>query len=499
MGYGLGRENVANKAAVRTVLLISADATLRARLTQELTAMRWEVREAAGGAEAMALLEIEGAEAMVLDSVLPDLEVSEFAREMRTRHPVMELLRIDGVVDEAGARSPRRNELLHALRQAQQDVHGAFGESAAWALSPVAAPQISAADRLAPGDQRAVAAQEIAALPRPRNAAWPETSWRGAGMEEDGLETATLEVFKLEADGMKTAGPKSIRLAMVGHTTTGPAMVGTKRPAKAHLLEEERLELRPRAVPLPLPLPEMVGESRGMLELARLIRLVAPRTSTVLIEGETGTGKELVARAVHQLSPRVGKPFVVVNCAAIPESLLEAEVFGHTRGAFTGAMQSRTGMIESAHGGTLFLDEIGEMPLSLQAKILRFLESGELQRVGNNEIVRVDVRVLAATDEPLQQRVAEHAFRLDLYHRLAVFPVALPSLRERMEDVLPLAAHLLGKLGEEMPVKRLSPGAAMRLMEHDWPGNVRELAHVLERATILAEDRREIAREEIRF
>jgi transcriptional regulator with GAF, ATPase, and Fis domain len=248
-----------------------------------------------------------------------------------------------------------------------------------------------------------------------------------------------------------------------------------------------------------LPLPEMVGESKPMMELARLIRLVAPRSSTVLIEGETGTGKELVARAVHQLSPRAGKPFVVVNCAAIPESLLEAEIFGHTRGAFTGAMQSRTGMIESAHGGTLFLDEIGEMPLALQAKILRFLESGELQRVGNNEIVRVDARVLAATDEPLQQRVAERAFRLDLYHRLAVFPVTVSALRERMEDVLPLAAHLLVKLGDEMPVKQLSAGAAGRLMEHHWPGNVRELAHVLERATILAEDRREIARDEIRF
>jgi transcriptional regulator with GAF, ATPase, and Fis domain len=199
------------------------------------------------------------------------------------------------------------------------------------------------------------------------------------------------------------------------------------------------------------------------------------------------------------LSTRSGKPFVVLNCAAIPESLLEAELFGHTRGAFTGAVQSRTGRIEEAHGGTLFLDEIGEMPLGLQAKMLRFLESGELQRVGDNELVRVDVRVVAATHEPLQQRVDEHAFRLDLYHRLAVFPVAVPALRERMEDVLPLAAHLLGKMGEEMPVKRLSADAAARLLQHDWPGNVRELAHVLERATILAEDRREIAREEIRF
>jgi transcriptional regulator with GAF, ATPase, and Fis domain len=156
-------------------------------------------------------------------------------------------------------------------------------------------------------------------------------------------------------------------------------------------------------------------------------------------------------------------------------------------------------MIESAHGGTLFLDEIGEMPLSMQSKILRFLESGELQRVGNNEIVRVDARVLAATDEPLQQRVAEHAFRLDLYHRLAVFPVSLPALRERMEDVLPLATHLLGKLSEKMPIKRLSRGAEAKLMEHHWPGNVRELEHVLERACILAEGRTEIALEDIRF
>ena len=140
----------------------------------------------------------------------------------------------------------------------------------------------------------------------------------------------------------------------------------------------------------------MVGESAGMLELARLVRLVAPRSTSVLIEGETGTGKELVAKAVHRLSPRASKPFVVLNCAAIPESLLEAELFGHTRGAFTGAVQSRTGRIEAAHGGTLFLDEIGEMPLALQAKMLRFLESGELQRVGDNETLRVDVRVVAA-------------------------------------------------------------------------------------------------------
>ena len=248
-----------------------------------------------------------------------------------------------------------------------------------------------------------------------------------------------------------------------------------------------------------IPLPEMVGDSPGMVELARMVRLVAPTATTVLIQGETGTGKELVARAVHRLSPRANRPFLVLNCAAIPEALLEAELFGHTRGAFTGAVQSRTGRIEAAHGGTLFLDEIGEMPLALQAKMLRFLESGELQRVGDNETLHVNVRVVAASHQPLLQRSVERAFRLDLYHRLAVFPVVVPALRDRMEDVLPLAAYLLGRLGEVMPMKRLSGGGATKLMEHDWPGNVRELAHVLERGVILAEDRREIATDEIRY
>jgi transcriptional regulator with GAF, ATPase, and Fis domain len=243
----------------------------------------------------------------------------------------------------------------------------------------------------------------------------------------------------------------------------------------------------------------MVGSGPRMAELAHMVRLVAPRSTTVLIQGDTGTGKELVARAIHQLSSRASKPFVVLNCAAIPESLLEAELFGHTRGAFTGAVQSRAGRIETANGGTLFLDEIGEMPLSLQAKMLRFLESGELQRVGDNEMTRVDVRVIAASHQPLLQRAMERTFRLDLYHRLAVFPVAIPPLRDRLEDVMPLSTYLLDRLGEGMPVKRLSKCAAQRLMEHVWPGNVRELAHVLERGAILAEDRREITAAEIRF
>jgi transcriptional regulator with GAF, ATPase, and Fis domain len=246
-------------------------------------------------------------------------------------------------------------------------------------------------------------------------------------------------------------------------------------------------------------LPELVGASEPMRELARLIRLVAPRSTTVLIEGETGTGKEVVAQALHRLSERVGKPFAVLNCAAIPESLLEAELFGHTRGAFTGAVQSRTGRIEAAHGGTLFLDEIGEMPMALQAKMLRFLECGELQRVGDNETVRVDVRVIAATHQPLLEKAEERTFRLDLYHRLAVFPVEVPALRERMEDIGLLAEHFLEKMGQQMPRKRLSTEAEAKLHEHHWPGNVRELMHVLERGVILSGDRMEIGAEEIRY
>jgi len=245
-------------------------------------------------------------------------------------------------------------------------------------------------------------------------------------------------------------------------------------------------------------LPEMIGGSTVMRELARLIRLVAPRSTTVLIEGETGTGKEVVAKALHRLSTRVNKPLVVMNCAAIPEALLEAELFGHTRGAFTGAVQSRTGRIEAADGGTLFLDEIGEMPIALQAKMLRFLECGELQRVGDNHPTYVDVRVIAATHQPLEQRAEERVFRLDLYHRLAVFPIEVPPLRSRMEDLPHLAEHFLNILGRVSARKRLSAAALERLGQHAWPGNVRELMHVLERAVILSGPRSEIGLDDIR-
>jgi len=245
------------------------------------------------------------------------------------------------------------------------------------------------------------------------------------------------------------------------------------------------------------PLPEFVGSHPAMLEVSRRIRLAAPRKTTVLIEGPTGSGKELVARALHRLSPRAKNKLVALNCAAIPETLLEAELFGHARGAFTGAVQGRTGRIEAAHGGTLFLDEIGEMPLALQAKLLRFLEAGELQRIGENDPVRVDVRIVAATHRPLAKLAAEGGFRADLYYRLAVFAIHTPPLAKHMEDLEALTWHFLNRLSAESPARALTERAMGRLREYSWPGNVRELEHVLERAWILAEDRPRIDAGEI--
>jgi transcriptional regulator with GAF, ATPase, and Fis domain len=226
-----------------------------------------------------------------------------------------------------------------------------------------------------------------------------------------------------------------------------------------------------------------------------MVGLVAPRETTVLITGESGTGKDLVAQAVHYLSPRRQKPFVVINCAAIPEPLLEAELFGFVKGAFTGAVQSRIGRIHAAQGGTLFLDEIGDLPLGLQSKLLRFLEQGEVQRLGSSDTFRVDVRVVAATNSNLRRLLQEKNFREDLFYRLSVFPVDLPPLRERMDDLLKLAQTFLSRFCSRSVV--LSSEAADLLQHHAWPGNVRELRNVMERATILLGDKFEIRPEHI--
>ncbi len=226
----------------------------------------------------------------------------------------------------------------------------------------------------------------------------------------------------------------------------------------------------------------MVGSSPAMQRVYRLTEMVARSETTVLITGESGTGKDLVAQAIHMISPRAKHPFAVVNCAAIPEALLEAELFGYAKGAFTGAMQSRIGRIHAAHGGTLFLDEIGDMPLSLQSKILRFLEQGEVQRLGGNDNLKVDVRVVAATNADLKTLAQQKLFREDLYYRLAVFPVQLPPLRDREGDIHALVEAFVQKF---CPGVRVAPEVLDLLGTHAWPGNVRELRNTMERASIL--------------
>jgi DNA-binding NtrC family response regulator len=256
-----------------------------------------------------------------------------------------------------------------------------------------------------------------------------------------------------------------------------------RAPGNSHFRAEGRSNLR-----------GMIGDSEPMQRTYSLARMVAMRDTTVLVTGESGTGKDLVAQEIHQVSPRRKQPFVVVNCSAIPESLLEAELFGYTKGSFTGALQARIGRIHAAHGGTLFLDEIGDMPLSLQSKMLRFLEQGEVQRLGDNDNLKVDVRVVAATNANLKKMVTEQRFREDLYYRLAVFPIHLPPLRERMGDLEELATAFAAKFH---PGVTLGRHALQILAQHSWPGNVRELRNAIERATILVGSGQEIKPEHI--
>lgn len=231
---------------------------------------------------------------------------------------------------------------------------------------------------------------------------------------------------------------------------------------------------------------EMVGQSSALQKVGEQIDLVAPTNATVLITGESGTGKELVAREIHRRSTRSDRPLIKVNCAAIPHELYDSEFFGHTKGSFTGAVRDRVGRFELADGGTLFLDEIGEIPLDLQSKLLRILQEGEFERVGEERSRTVDVRVIAATNRDLKAESEAKRFRSDLYYRLSVFPVELPNLAERREDIPLLAKHFLQQLSRKLgrPVPRLTLANVQDLQRHDWPGNIRELQHVLERALI---------------
>jgi transcriptional regulator with GAF, ATPase, and Fis domain len=358
------------------VLLVSPNSRLRHELREKLSKARWNLTEAASGAEAFECLHEKASEILLLDPLLPDLESGEFIAMVREQFPSVQILSVNSHTGQLvlGASSPttlsaQLTEMLYS------------GEVQSNAFTPMQLNRMRAADE-------------------------GRTGIRG-----------------------------------------------------------------------------MIGNSESMRRVYELTHMVARRDSTVLVTGESGTGKDLIAQAIHLISLRQKQPLVVINCAAIPEPLLEAELFGYVKGSFTGAVQSRIGRIHAAHMGTLFLDEIGDMPLSLQSKILRFLEQGEVQRIGGNDNLKVDVRVVAATNADLLSLVKQHLFREDLYYRLAVFPINLPPLRERMEDVEKLAWAFLEKL---CPGATLSRGALEILLQHQWPGNVRELRNVVERASIVA-------------
>jgi len=443
----------------RLVLIASSDLSLRERLRHSLIGLRWQVLEAQAGAEAWLASETEPQlEALLVDSWLSDLDVHEFLADFQREHPQVDLIMTDGTAVGGSIRSPYHQELLYALRRSQE------GDTAAWR----AAPAIEEDGEMA----------EPVAFP-PFSPVTQLASERGGGARIG--ET----VRESAADGDHGRQPR-----LTGNALRQPIELAGRPQARQPERPQERGLER---------IPELIGNSPAMLEVSRRIRLVAGRSTSVLIEGPTGSGKELVAEALHRLSNRSRKPFVAINCAAIPEALLEAELFGHTRGAFTGAVQGRTGRIESADGGTLFLDEIGEMPLALQSKLLRFFESGELQRIGDNETVKVDVRIVAATHQPLAEDAQKGVFRADLYYRLAVFLIRTPALLEHMEDLPLLVAHFLDRMGRKFPIKRIDASAMHRLAGHTWPGNVRELEHVLERASILGGDEQTITASEIDF
>lgn len=254
-------------------------------------------------------------------------------------------------------------------------------------------------------------------------------------------------------------------------------------------LEQENNYLR-EEVSSALGLGDIVGQSSALRKVQRQIDLVAGTDAAVIIHGESGTGKELVARAIHERSQRKDQPLIKVNCGAIPENLFESEFFGHARGAFTGAVKDKPGRFELADGGTLFLDEIGELPLAMQAKLLRVLQEHEIERVGESRMRKVDVRIIAATNRDLKREVEAGRFRQDLFYRLSVFPIEVSPLRERPEDIPPLAAHFVRVTAQKMnrPVPRFTPDHADLLSAHSWPGNVRELQNVIERAVILSQD-----------
>ena len=299
-----------------------------------------------------------------------------------------------------------------------------------------------------------------------------------------------MEVIVLTAPGSGGSAVEAMKLGALDYLTKPLSGPEELRLVIERALERRRLSEHRQRVRRHEETAQLVTADPGMLGLIAQLRRVAKTPATVLLLGESGTGKEVAARMIHQESPRHEGPFVAVNCAAVSEQLVDSELFGHEKGAFTGATERRRGRFELADGGTLFLDEIAELPASLQAKLLRVLQERSFERVGGTRSIEVDVRVVAATNRDLGELMESGRFRRDLYHRLAVFPLSLGPLRERPGDVRPLAEHLLSRIGRQLGRMGLSvdEAALARLADHDWPGNVRELGNVLERAAILSDD-----------
>ncbi len=296
---------------------------------------------------------------------------------------------------------------------------------------------------------------------------------------------AECEVILLTGQGTIESAVRAMKLGAFDYLTKPFPLKDLQsvieKAYQTHRLRKENRQLK-ELLARNQPQSEMIGQSQAMEEVFRLIERAGPSDKAILIQGESGTGKELVARALHVASKRVDKPMVVINCAALPEALLESELFGHEKGAFTGAVSAKQGLFEVADGGTLFIDEIGELPGPLQAKMLRVLEDGSLRRVGSIKERRVNVRLLAATNRNMSDEVKEGRFREDLYYRINVMSLELPPLRERKGDIPLLVAHLLGADWD------IEPEAMQLLEQYDWPGNIRQLSNALERARILADD-----------
>jgi len=305
----------------------------------------------------------------------------------------------------------------------------------------------------------------------------------------DGIQLVeTLRVWGERVPVLMISGYGTVESAVRAmHVGTDDFLTKPVEPDVLSARVAELLERRPVTTRDDAAVAGIVGRTPVMRELFASLRRVAPQDTTVLVTGETGTGKEVVSRAVHQLSPRHAAPFIAVNCGAFSEGVLESELFGHVKGAFTGAVRDRAGVFESAHGGTILLDEVGEMSLAMQQRLLRVLQEREVTRVGSSRPVRVDVRIVAATNRDLGSAVSAGSFRQDLYYRLAVFPIVVPPLRERRSDIPLLVAHTLDGLRDRVPdSSALACSAfALRLLRtHDWPGNVRELMSVIERSAV---------------